>query len=167
MASQCEALGTGARQRLSSWLAHESRYSKASEELLPAISANGHSEIKIVSKIGFLLFICNSRNKFGVWITGWLPWFGQGKEKKVEKLEVSNRYVLLDPFQLFRLFFLPWWLSLSYLVVLTIFVCIPFTNERWIGWSKLKVNHVTSFRPWSIWISVLSKYYLLNNSVTS
>lgn len=112
-------------------------------------------------------WIFNSRNKFGVWITGWLPWFGQGKEKKVEKLEVLNCYVLLDPSKLFRLFFLPWWLSLSYLVVLTTFVCIPSTNERWIGCSKLKVNHVTSFRPWRIWISVLSKYYLLNNSVTS
>lgn len=49
IASQCEALGTGTRQRLSSWLTHESHYAKTSEKLFPAISADGHSEIKKVS----------------------------------------------------------------------------------------------------------------------
>ncbi|KAI8555542.1 hypothetical protein RHMOL_Rhmol05G0180500 [Rhododendron molle] len=49
MASQCEALGTGARQRLrlSSWLTRESHYSKTSEKLFPAISTDGLSEIKM------------------------------------------------------------------------------------------------------------------------
>ncbi|KAI8556998.1 hypothetical protein RHMOL_Rhmol05G0299600 [Rhododendron molle] len=52
MASQCEALGTGARQRLSSWLTHESHYSKTSEKLFPAISTDGLSELKMVNKGG-------------------------------------------------------------------------------------------------------------------
>lgn len=64
MASQCEALGTGTRQRLSSWLTHENHYSKTSEKLFPAISTDGHSEIKMVSLIGIFLYIRVSRNKF-------------------------------------------------------------------------------------------------------
>jgi len=52
MASQCEALGTGTRQRLSSWLTHESHYAKTSEKLFPAISGDGHSEIKKVNDGG-------------------------------------------------------------------------------------------------------------------
>lgn len=52
MASQCEALGTGTRQRLSSWLTHENHYSKTSEKLFPAISTDGHSEIKMVNNGG-------------------------------------------------------------------------------------------------------------------
>ncbi|GFS38930.1 uncharacterized protein Acr_00g0060280 [Actinidia rufa] len=47
MASQCESLGTCTRQKLSSWLNHESHYAKTSGKLFPAFSADVRPEIKI------------------------------------------------------------------------------------------------------------------------
>ncbi|KAF5952160.1 hypothetical protein HYC85_010104 [Camellia sinensis] len=49
MASQCEALGTGARKKLSNWLTQESHYTKTSEKVLPSFSADGLSEIRKVT----------------------------------------------------------------------------------------------------------------------
>ncbi|KAF4354005.1 hypothetical protein G4B88_011168 [Cannabis sativa] len=40
MASQCEALGTGTRKKLSNWLAHENYHGKAAEKSFPAFPFN-------------------------------------------------------------------------------------------------------------------------------
>ncbi|XP_059437223.1 protein SEMI-ROLLED LEAF 2 [Corylus avellana] len=53
MASQCEALGTGTRKKLSNWLAHEHHQSRALDKLLPAFAADGHLALeKITSSSG-------------------------------------------------------------------------------------------------------------------
>ncbi|PSS00223.1 hypothetical protein CEY00_Acc24192 [Actinidia chinensis var. chinensis] len=49
MASQCEALGTCTRKKLSSWLNQESHYTKTSGKLFPAFSADERSEIKKIN----------------------------------------------------------------------------------------------------------------------
>ncbi|TQD69101.1 hypothetical protein C1H46_045366 [Malus baccata] len=53
MASQCEALGTGTRKKLSNWLAHENHQSSVRDRLFPAFPANGRAALqKITSDIG-------------------------------------------------------------------------------------------------------------------
>jgi hypothetical protein len=49
MASQCEALGTGTRKKLSNWLAHEHHQSRALDKSLPAFAADGHLALEKVS----------------------------------------------------------------------------------------------------------------------
>lgn len=48
MASQCEALGTGTRKKLSNWLANDNRNSNSetsSEKLYPVFPANGRTAL--------------------------------------------------------------------------------------------------------------------------
>ncbi|KAM2182827.1 hypothetical protein COP2_034150 [Malus domestica] len=53
MASQCEALGTGTRKKLSNWLAHENHQSSVRDRLFPAFPADGRAALqKITSDIG-------------------------------------------------------------------------------------------------------------------
>ncbi|KAL6961804.1 hypothetical protein U1Q18_045402, partial [Sarracenia purpurea var. burkii] len=53
MASQCEALGIGARKKLSSWLTHEIHCTKTAENLFPALPVGGgHAEINKVHNGG-------------------------------------------------------------------------------------------------------------------
>ncbi|XAR52684.1 hypothetical protein NMG60_11020874 [Bertholletia excelsa] len=52
MASQCEALGTGTRKKLSSWLTHERQHVKTSEKAVPTFSADGWSEIRKICNEG-------------------------------------------------------------------------------------------------------------------
>ncbi|XP_042512049.1 protein SEMI-ROLLED LEAF 2-like [Macadamia integrifolia] len=49
MASQCEALGTGSRMKLSSWLAHEMHDSRPVDQPSLAFAANGNSAIQKIS----------------------------------------------------------------------------------------------------------------------
>jgi hypothetical protein len=56
MASQCEALGTGTRKKLSNWLAHESLQSRLADKSSPTSPENGHLALKRVSLL-FNLFI--------------------------------------------------------------------------------------------------------------
>lgn len=49
MASQCEALGTGTRKKLSNWLAHEHHQSRALDKSLPVFAADGHLALEKVS----------------------------------------------------------------------------------------------------------------------
>ncbi|KAG7968375.1 hypothetical protein I3843_08G150900 [Carya illinoinensis] len=46
MASQCEALGTGTRKKLSNWLAHENHQSRVVDKSFPAFLADGHLALK-------------------------------------------------------------------------------------------------------------------------
>lgn len=55
MASQCEALGTGTRKKLSNWLAHENHQSRLVDKLSPAFPADGHFALKRVSLLFILL----------------------------------------------------------------------------------------------------------------
>ncbi|XP_041018680.1 protein SEMI-ROLLED LEAF 2-like [Juglans microcarpa x Juglans regia] len=54
MASQCEALGTGTRKKLSNWLAHENHQSRAVDKSFPTFLADGHLVLKkkITSGLG-------------------------------------------------------------------------------------------------------------------
>lgn len=53
MTSQCEALGTGTRKKLSNWLAHENHGNKATEKLFSAFPGNGRKTLhKITSEGG-------------------------------------------------------------------------------------------------------------------
>lgn len=45
MASQCEAFGTGTRNKLSNWLVHEDLYTRPSDTPFPTFPADGHSSI--------------------------------------------------------------------------------------------------------------------------
>nr|XP_023894081.1 uncharacterized protein LOC112006003 [Quercus suber] len=51
MASQCEALGTGTRKKLSNWLAHENHQSRLVDKLSPAFPADGHYALKRITSI--------------------------------------------------------------------------------------------------------------------
>lgn len=51
MASQCEALGTGTRKKLSNWLAHENHQSRLVDKLSPAFPADGHLALKRITSI--------------------------------------------------------------------------------------------------------------------
>lgn len=48
MASQCEALGTGTRKKLSNWLAHENQQSTVVEESFPTFPVDGRLALKKV-----------------------------------------------------------------------------------------------------------------------
>lgn len=58
MASQCEALGTGTRKKLSNWLAHEHHQSRALDKSLPAF---GKVSLLIILLITFLYFTHSTR----------------------------------------------------------------------------------------------------------
>nr|DAD38267.1 TPA_asm: hypothetical protein HUJ06_008908 [Nelumbo nucifera] len=49
MASQCEALGTGTRKKLSNWLAYEASAVKASDKMPSTFSADGQSTIRKIT----------------------------------------------------------------------------------------------------------------------
>ncbi|KAK6911653.1 hypothetical protein RJ641_023746 [Dillenia turbinata] len=50
MASQCEALGSGTRKKLSTWLTHENQYNRAADKISPTFHADAQSEFtKITS----------------------------------------------------------------------------------------------------------------------
>lgn len=51
MASQCEALGTGTRKKLSNWLAHENHHSRAADGFCPPFPLSGHSAVEKVCLI--------------------------------------------------------------------------------------------------------------------
>jgi hypothetical protein len=59
MASQCEALGTGTRKKLSNWLAHEHHQSRALDKSLPAFEKVGRL---INLLITFLYFTHSTRH---------------------------------------------------------------------------------------------------------
>ncbi|GLT77773.1 hypothetical protein SLA2020_493310 [Shorea laevis] len=52
MASQCEALGTGTRKKLSNWLAHEHHQSRALDKSLPVFAADGHLALEKITSSG-------------------------------------------------------------------------------------------------------------------
>ncbi|KAA8545251.1 hypothetical protein F0562_020035 [Nyssa sinensis] len=52
MASQCEALGTGTRKKLSSWLTHENHFTGATDKLFPAFPAGVLSTVRKVPSEG-------------------------------------------------------------------------------------------------------------------
>uniref|UniRef100_A0A7N0VMA9 ARM repeat superfamily protein n=1 Tax=Kalanchoe fedtschenkoi TaxID=63787 RepID=A0A7N0VMA9_KALFE len=47
--SQCEALGTGNRKKLTNWLVYDNHFANSSDYLLPALPANGCPEVKNIS----------------------------------------------------------------------------------------------------------------------
>lgn len=48
MASQCEALGTGTRKKLSNWLAHDTHHGETSEKFVLTFPANGRTALSQV-----------------------------------------------------------------------------------------------------------------------
>ncbi|KAL5565906.1 hypothetical protein UlMin_029070 [Ulmus minor] len=52
MASQCEALGTGTRNKLSNWLAHENHQNKPAEKSFSTFPADGHSSLYKITNEG-------------------------------------------------------------------------------------------------------------------
>ncbi|XP_008453385.2 protein SEMI-ROLLED LEAF 2 [Cucumis melo] len=52
MASQCEALGTGTRKKLSNWLAHENQHTRAADGYCPSFPVSGHSAVEKIMADG-------------------------------------------------------------------------------------------------------------------
>ncbi|GMP39974.1 hypothetical protein CsSME_00010606 [Camellia sinensis var. sinensis] len=59
MASQCEALGTGARKKLSNWLTQESHYTKTSEKVLPEHTSMVRRRLENVTRCVTFLTCCS------------------------------------------------------------------------------------------------------------